>query len=130
MTQFVSQSLLWAILALLFSLSYAQIRIVSKSYTFEPILVGNLAATTRTESWNLDWKNTDRRLTVDHAFVGISGIDVKTSRVDFALKFVLTSSDEDISLSMKVGPNCAINSIQAFVLSTFDCKFFNSIIYL
>lgn len=122
MKRFTIQSFSLVLLAILFSLSNAQIRIVSKSYSFLGTPVATPTIMTRTESFNLDWKNTDRRLEPANAFIGISGIDVQTSRVDFTMDYPSTTSDVNITLRVKAGPNCAINSIQAFVLSTFDCK--------
>ena len=123
MKRFAIRSHFWILLAILFSLSYAQVRIVSTSHSFLGTPVATPSMSSRTGTFILDWKNTDRILTVENAFIGISGIDIQTSIVNFSLGFISTTNDMDFTLQIKVGSNCAINSIQVFVLSTFDCKF-------
>lgn len=56
-------------------------------------------------------------------FIGISGIGVKTTTVDFTVEFqAVYVNIPEFAVKMTAGANCAIDSIDHFVLSTFDCK--------
>lgn len=123
MKRLALRSLFYAILAIAFPLSYAQIRIVSTSHSFQGSNIASPVLSSRTATWTLDWKNTDRKLTAETAFIGINGIDVSSSIVDFSIGFD-TTSDTEITMQIKVGSMCAINLIQHFVLSSFDCKLY------
>ena len=130
MKRLAAESLFLILLAASFSLSYAQIRIISTSQSFLGSDIATPILSSRTATWVLDWKNTDRPLTTDTAFIGISGIDVSSSRVDYSVGFVESTSGTSFTMEIKVGSECAINSIQHFVLGAFDCKLYGSFIYL
>lgn len=121
MKQLTTQLSFSLLFVVLFSLSYAQIRILSTTNSFQGTFVAFADAFSRDSAWTFGSKYADRALTAATAFIGLSSIDVQTSTVDYEITFQ-TASVVDITLQLTAGPDCAVNSVQLFVLSAFDCK--------